>query len=110
MISHNCQLWLAFENRIFASAWTRLRTQNSYKTQRLTRLGILIPERFEEWESRSGMRDILFVGAFYSLRHVPVAVINFVNLLHAGERFFPFAYPLINKTEIIHDLLFHRVH
>ena len=42
--------------------------------------------------------DVLFIRAFHAGRHILVAVFDFVNLLHAGERFFPVAHPLVNKS------------
>jgi hypothetical protein len=48
--------------------------------------------------TESGSGDVLRVRALHASRHVSVAVINFVNLLHAGERFFRFADPRINDA------------
>src|SRR5882724_2401404 len=64
----------------------------------------------EFFRSRSDLGDILFVRAFHALRHVLVAVISLVNLLHAVERLFPRARPLVNKSQIVEDLFLHGVH
>jgi hypothetical protein len=57
---------------------------------------------------RSG--KIALVRAFDSTRHVPVAVIDFVNLLHADDGFFRLPHSPVNDAEIVHDLLLHCVH
>ena len=46
---------------------------------------------------RSGLGDVLLVGTLHARRYVLVAVISFVNLLHAVERFVALAHPLIDK-------------
>jgi len=60
--------------------------------------------------SLSGLGNILFVRALDARRHVLVAVFSLVNLLHAVERFFPVAQPLVNKSEIVEDIFLHGVH
>src|SRR5262249_23907557 len=59
---------------------------------------------------KSGIRDVSRVRTLHARRHVPVAVFDFVNLLHTREGFLPFTHSLVNEPEIVHDLLLHRIH
>src|SRR5436305_5099261 len=54
--------------------------------------------------------DMLSVRTFNAPGHISVAIIHFVNLFHASERFFELTHSLVDQAEIVQYLLLHRVH
>src|SRR5262249_3823951 len=86
----------ATEIRILSQAWTWVEAGYSKSKDR----------------HLAGLSPILapLVRAFDPVGHIFVAVIHFINLLHAVERFFPLAHFVVNDAEVVDDLLFRRVH
>src|SRR5215472_2397679 len=71
---------------------------------------LLLPSCDSYLRNTSRLLDTLLVRSFHAASNVLVAVIGFVNLLHAIKRFFLFTHSLVNKAETIDNFLLHRVH